>query len=229
MQDSGLSAVALGGDRAERIRQERAVLQRNVLGRPDRPPAGIDIPMERERCGCRRPLPNDVEVRALVTRGVSGDGWGLRFVRCGLNVRPSRMVGTADLARSGLQRRCGRFARPGVWLDPVVLAQSGVPGGPGTPALGALRLGPSRFGRSWSSRRCLAQSGRASGSGPACWRCWGHHVCDRPGVPCVPGTLVGWFPDLQDRVQRCEVGWRNSRRRWCWRCSTAAAGSGRVR
>lgn len=42
--------------RAERVRQERAVLKRSALGRPTRRVPGIDIPLERERYGCRRPF-----------------------------------------------------------------------------------------------------------------------------------------------------------------------------
>ena len=69
----------------------------------------------------------DAEVRALVTREVKASG-----------VRFGRFPGPAILARPGLQRRAVVSPGPGVRPDPADLARSGVPGGRGTPALGAL-------------------------------------------------------------------------------------------
>lgn len=57
--------------RAERVRQERAVLRRNALGRPDRRVPGIDIPLERERYGCRRPFRG---CRGLCAGNAGGEG-----------------------------------------------------------------------------------------------------------------------------------------------------------
>ena len=57
--------------RAERVRQERAVLKRHALGRPDRRVPGIDIPLERERYGCRRPFRG---CRGLCAGNAGGEG-----------------------------------------------------------------------------------------------------------------------------------------------------------
>lgn len=74
-------------------------------------------PLERERCGCRRPLPNDVEFRALVTREVGARGVRHRSMPGRCRAESDGRCGRPGSVKS--QRSCGRLARLGVRLAGV--------------------------------------------------------------------------------------------------------------